>query len=352
MVSNSRRTGAVVAAFLFAFALMGFGGAPAQAAPGPAPAPAPATFKNTGGCGTMQVIAAPGTTETSVNARPNEARGMLGGWGQQLQQKVPGAQVTMTPYPAQVGPFAGSMPLQQSRAIGVQNMMTQVQTAARNCPNTPIVLAGYSQGAEVAGSLCSGIGNGKVPGVAARQIRSCELFGDPGRGSTDLNMGGPNAPGAGALGNGRDYGELANRTYSACNIGDPYCSFRAQDVASGLGGSSGFAQRQMTQDFLNFKWPWAGSNGLPQKLADSLGSFAGLPAHTMYGQGTNFGGQSALGSSVSRLAGAPNATPLAPASTAVAGVPLAPAPGAGTGLTNVNGNGIGQTVGGIFGLGR
>lgn len=267
-----------------------------------------------GGCGTMQVIAAPGTGETRVgDTRPMAQRGLLGNWGQQLQQKVPGAQVQMVEYPAEVGGrWAGMVTGQQtaektSVAAGYQTMQTMVQQAAARCPGTPIVLSGFSQGAQVAGDLCSSIGRGKVAGVKASQIRSCELFGDPKRGSGDKSMGNRGAPHSGLLGNGRDMGELASRTYQACEISDPICSYRASDVAAGLGGNPGVGGNPQVQsiatEFLNIEPQWAGSNGIFQKVANALGPWAAFQQqHNGYATGTGFDGTSAIGSSVNRLA--------------------------------------------------
>ncbi|TWS24640.1 cutinase family protein [Tsukamurella conjunctivitidis] len=276
---------------------------------------APTATADPGGCGTMQVIAAPGTTETHVgDTRPMAQRGLMGNWGQQLQQRVPGAQVQMVSYPAQVGgPVAGLVTGQQtpekaSVGQGYSTMQTMLQQTAARCPGTPIVLSGYSQGAQIAGDLCSSVGQGKVAGVQARQIRSCELFGDPKKGSGDKTMGGRETPFSGLLGNGRDMGELANRTYQACEISDPICSYRATEVAQGLGGNpqvganSPQAQSIATQ-LLSFKPQYGGSNSIWQVAADAIGPWAAFQSqHTGYATGTNFGGTSAVGSSVDRLA--------------------------------------------------
>lgn len=286
-----------------------------------------------GGCGTMQVIAAPGTTETFVgDQRPTAQRGLLGGWGQQLQQKVPGAQVQMVDYPAQVGgPVAGLVTGQQttekaSVGQGYQKMLTMAQQTAARCPNTPLVFSGFSQGAQIAGDLCGAVGRGEVSGVRANQVRSCELFGDPKRGSGDKTMADRGAPHSGLLGNGRDYGELASRTFQACEISDPICSYRATDVAAGLGGSPGVGGnpqvQQLATEFLNVKPQWAGSNGIFQVVADAVGPWAAFQQqHNGYGTGTNFGGTSAVGSSVNRLAG--GETPALAARTSAAATPAA-----------------------------
>ncbi|KXP11555.1 hypothetical protein AXK57_22030 [Tsukamurella pulmonis] len=226
------------------------------------------------GCGTMQVIAVPGTTETFVGSSPSTPRGLLTGWGNSLQQQ--GASVTWTDYPAQVAPFAGQMNVDQSRAAGVSRALQQAQDIKARCgDNTQLVFGGYSQGAEVAGTACAAIGNGSVKGITARDLKGCELFGDPGHGNGDKSITGQQTSCSGIFGNGRDYGAAKDKVRSASAISDPFSCYGDAQVAAGLGGRGG-AKPSAVNDVLNFQWPWAGDSGLPAVAARNGGSFVPL----------------------------------------------------------------------------
>lgn len=76
------------------------------------------------------------------------------------------------PYPALVAGYllAGS-------AIGAESLRTMLQTTAKRCPNTKIVVGGYSQGAQVVHRALEGFDREIVKKVAA-----VVLFGDPEKG--------------------------------------------------------------------------------------------------------------------------------------------------------------------------
>ncbi len=252
------------------------------------------------GCGTMQAIVVPGTTETNPNANPDVVPGMLGSWSRGLEQADPGARVQSVPYTAQVGgPIAGIVThqgtdLSQSYGMGVARTTTALQQAATRCPGTPLDLVGFSQGAGVAAKVCSGVGTGAIQlSGGAGRIKSCELFGNPYRSAGGL------ISGSGIQGDGLNYGTLGNRINNWCASGDPICGFRRGDVAAGLGGGEGGTGAASASA------PWAGSNALPQVLADAAGSFAGWNQHpTGYTVASPaFGGKSAVQASVDRVTG-------------------------------------------------
>lgn len=304
-----RRAAGFLAALAAVLAMAGFYVPAATAAP----------FNNTGNCGTVKAFVVPGTTETQVGASPNSAKGISGDWGTMLQQRIPGANVTSVDYPAQVGGgVAGLVTGSSTKEIDSvsyarNNLAVQMQDFTRNCPNTEMVLFGFSQGAQAAGDVCAAVGRSELPGVSANKIRSCELIGDPRRGAGDKLMGGV-APGGGLLGAGRNFGQLGNRVYSACATADPICANKATAFSNGLGG--GQATQQVTSpltsqqdqallDFLNIKPSWEGSNGIFQTVADAAGPWVAFQQqHNTYGDKSPiYGGNSAIGSSVDRIAG-------------------------------------------------
>lgn len=358
-MKNARITAAtmVVAVLAALGALLGAGAA--SAAPTPAPAPPKPQFFQNSGCGAIEAILVPGTTETTPTANPLEARGEMGKLGLDLQRKRPGTNVWMTPYQAQVGPFAGTTPLNDSVGGGVSRATQQIQQRAKACPNSKLVIGGYSQGALVASGLCQSIGNGKMAGVSAKQVQSCEFIGNPARAAGGKQtIGGMPLEGVGALGNGRDYGELQSVAYETCLRGDTFCDFRNQAVAAGLSGG----QSPVTQIQTLPKLSWAGQGGAVQNVADVLASvaplaFGGDNPHVRY----SIGGANSPISQVGTRVASGRQMPSASTSTTSAPTGLQ-IPGLTTGtqqqtskalnpsLQQFNGTGAGQAFGTIFGL--
>lgn len=108
-------------------------------------------------------------------------------------------------------------------AEGVIDARNHVTDMAKGCPNTKMVLGGYSQGAAVMGyvtadSIPDGFGhptgiNGPLPRELANHIAAVALFGKP-SGEFLKSVGGP------PLAIGSNY---TAKTIDLCNAGDPVC---------------------------------------------------------------------------------------------------------------------------------
>jgi cutinase len=100
-------------------------------------------------------------------------------------------------------------------ADGANDASSHVQRMAVNCPNTRLVLGGYSQGAAVidivTAAPMSGLGFRKpLPTAAADHVAAVALFGNPsGRAGGLMSALSPNFDG---------------KTIDLCNPGDPICS--------------------------------------------------------------------------------------------------------------------------------
>lgn len=128
-----------------------------------------------------------------------------------------------------VGVYAVDYPASldfQAAANGVADASRQIQTIATTCPNTKIVLGGYSQGAAVAGyttasSVPAGFTlpadiTGPMPASVASHVAAVALFGTPD--DWFLNLVDHSAP---PITIGDAY---VNKTTELCNQGDPVCS--------------------------------------------------------------------------------------------------------------------------------
>jgi cutinase len=122
----------------------------------------------------------------------------------------------------------------QAAADGIADASHQVQSIAASCPDTKIVLGGYSQGAAVAGYTTAGTIpagfalpaeiTGPMPPAIASHVAAVALFGTPD--DWFLNLVDHSAPPI-AIGN-----PYAAKTIQLCVAGDPVCSPGGLDRAA------------------------------------------------------------------------------------------------------------------------
>lgn len=89
--------------------------------------------------------------------------GIIGGVATQVAQQLPGSDIVPVVYPATLDNY------QSSEAQGVTAMMGLVNDYASRCPNSKIVLMGYSQGAQVTADVLCGT---EINNFAATQALS------------------------------------------------------------------------------------------------------------------------------------------------------------------------------------
>ncbi|WP_063002530.1 cutinase family protein [Nocardia mikamii] len=127
---------------------------------------------------------------------------------------------------------ASATPYKESESRGVQALS---DTLRGLCSSTRVVLAGYSQGANIAGDIATAIGHHGP--LSASRVAAVALLSDPHR-SPDTPQLGQTTPGEGIAGpRGEDFGALADRVLSFCATGDIYCSTtpQASPALSALG---------------------------------------------------------------------------------------------------------------------
>ncbi|WP_084483031.1 cutinase family protein [Nocardia amikacinitolerans] len=217
--------------------------------PGPEPPKPPVSQPAT--CPDVQMISVPGTWESNSNDDPHNPAAnplslMLNISGP-IQQQFPDERVDVytVPYVAQFSnpiaiPPDGQESYNNSRSEGTQRMVDMMTERSRECPLTTYVIAGFSQGAVIAGDVAAQIGAGKGP-VPADRVLGVTLIAD-GRRTLDTGQGraipiGTPPPGVGAevalaglkvpgitMTGPRDgFGALADRTYTICAPGDMIC---------------------------------------------------------------------------------------------------------------------------------
>jgi Cutinase len=137
---------------------------------------------------------------------------------------------TAVEYPATLGNY------QNSVRQGVADMAEKIEATVASCPDTKIVLAGYSQGAQVVGDTIAGAGRRGRPAVDAAaidQVAAIALFGDPTfTAGEPFNAANRNRNGVFPRGRGK-LDAVADRTRSFCNTGDTFCQ-GGQNLAAHL----------------------------------------------------------------------------------------------------------------------
>jgi cutinase len=167
-----------------------------------------------GSCAPVELIFARGTFEPPGLGATGQA------FADSLTSRLGGTAVDVYPvnYPA-------SLDFSQA-AAGVGDAANKVLNTVATCPNTKIVLGGYSQGAAIAAyitadsippgyALPEGI-SGPLPSSVAPHVSAIALFGKPSNGF--LNLVDRNAP---PINIGPLY---ANKTIDLCTPQDPVCS--------------------------------------------------------------------------------------------------------------------------------
>jgi cutinase len=164
-------------------------------------------------CASFEVVFARGTLEGPGVGATGQA------FVDALNTRLPGKSVDVyaVNYPASLD-FGRA-------ADGIVDASNRIQSIAASCPDTKIVLGGYSQGAAVAGyttastvpagfALPAGI-SGPMPPAVASHVAAVVLFGMPD--SWFLNLVDHNAP---PITIGQPY---AAKTMQLCAAGDPVC---------------------------------------------------------------------------------------------------------------------------------
>lgn len=114
-----------------------------------------------------------------------------------------------------VGVYAVNYPANDdyhtSAATGADDASTHIQDTVASCPNTRIVLGGYSQGATV-----TDLATSAMPPSVADHVAAVALFGEPSSGLSSMLWGGQPLPTISPL--------YSSKTISLCAPDDPICT--------------------------------------------------------------------------------------------------------------------------------
>ena len=179
----------------------------------------PVATAHADGCNDVEVVFARGTKEDPGIGRVGEA--FVGNLGGLIGNRSMG--VYAVNYPASYDFLAA--------ADGANDASAYIQNIANNCPNTKIVLGGYSQGAAVVDVVTAvpvpGIGfTNPLPPFAGDHIAAIAVFGNP---SAKIGLPLTTSP------------VFGSRAIDLCNPGDPICSSGDNVVAHRAYGPDGTA---------------------------------------------------------------------------------------------------------------
>ncbi|KAK7988012.1 carbohydrate esterase family 5 protein [Apiospora arundinis] len=136
--------------------------------------------------------------------------------------QMPGTTLVSVDYPARLIPdYVGS---EREGVVALTALMRQYATA---CPGAPMVLMGYSQGAQVIADVISNattpVDNPAQP-LSLNDVAGVLMFGDPSRVDGEpFNAGSANGDGLFARVDSKALEALGDRLLSICNDGDPVC---------------------------------------------------------------------------------------------------------------------------------
>jgi len=139
----------------------------------------PANKSKPPGCPDVQAVFVPGTYETRIGADPAVPVGLLAPVADALRKNLGPDKVGFyfVPYLAQ---FGNPTPYPQSAASGVKATVDAMAATANKCPAAKFTLAGFSQGAAVAGDVATQIGQGGGP-ISPDKLLGVGLISDPNR---------------------------------------------------------------------------------------------------------------------------------------------------------------------------
>ena len=175
------------------------------------------------GCPDVQAVFVPGTGETHVGADPAVPVGLLNSVADSIRASVDANRAGFY-FVRYVADLPNPIAYQASEQAGVKATTDAIATTAAKCPAARFTLAGYSQGAAVAGDVATQIGQGAGP-VSADKLLGVGLIADPNRDPKTEKLIGPPVDGSGLVGpRPKNFGAVGDRVVTFCATGDLICA--------------------------------------------------------------------------------------------------------------------------------
>ncbi|KAJ4415846.1 hypothetical protein N0V82_007106 [Gnomoniopsis sp. IMI 355080] len=151
--------------------------------------------------------------------------GIIGAVATQVVQKLPGSDMIAVDYPATLTDYANS------EASGVAAMTTLLTDYASRCPDSKVVMMGYSQGAQVAADVLCGTNDGTlfkstaaVNSSVLDKVTAVVLMGDPSKAMNESFINGTSTKnGIFPRQSVQDCSAIEERMVSYCNANDTFC---------------------------------------------------------------------------------------------------------------------------------
>ncbi|KAI1068443.1 hypothetical protein LB507_004469 [Fusarium sp. FIESC RH6] len=172
----------------------------------------------------------------------------MGAVAQQINARIPNSDISPLKYPAIYEPY------KPSQTEGVRNLAKVVRDYAARCPETKMILLGYSQGAHVIADVMCGASSIGFPATKplplniSSKIAAVVLMGDP---STtkgqEFHVGTSQGDGVLPRQNPDGCRCVSGKTISFCDAGDPFCEAGGHDLRTHMRYVSAYGQ--MASDF-------------------------------------------------------------------------------------------------------
>ncbi|KLJ13405.1 hypothetical protein EMPG_11657 [Blastomyces silverae] len=190
----------------------------------PLPIPSPQGQPTTASCAAITIITARGTSEDPGEGRLTTVASDIAN-GHENSERI------ALDYPAELFPYSVSL------YRGIQALTGLLNTSASGCPETKIVLLGYSQGAHVIGNtLCGGAFAAGIDQRITEKVSAIVFMADPRHvPGKSFDVGTSTRNGLLPRPDSESCDEFASRMRSYCDSGDPVCdSGFEQEVHRGV----------------------------------------------------------------------------------------------------------------------